>query len=374
MSPVETENNPSLVFHPTRRSLVAATLAVAATYAYFLIFAQFGFLRALTAALGEGHDLVRPVLAVMGAAGIGGSVLVARRSRRSDGIQGMAMGFLLAGAAAGLSMVARTPVPFFCAAALTGLGTGMLTVGLAARLVRETGERRLGLCLGAGTGLAYATCSWPPIFLAEAKTQASAGLLALALGWFALRNFKQGGTEPTAPGADYQPRGMAAWTLILLALVGFDSAAFYLIQHTPDLQAAWAGSPQLAVNAAVHLVAGLGVGLALDRGWLGAATLAATGMLAAGATLLFARSSTAGAALYAAGVSVYSAVLVFYPARAGRPALAALVYAVAGWTGSALGIGLAEQCGRLAGWVPVAVLSAVAGLLALRGKSAPWKI
>jgi cytochrome c oxidase cbb3-type subunit 2 len=66
------------------------------------------------------------------------------------------------------------------------------------------------------------------------------------------------------------------------------------------------------------------------------------------------------AALYAAGVSVYSAALVFYPARSGRPGLAALVFAVAGWTGSALGISMAQDLNRLPGWF----LGAVGGVLA----------
>jgi cytochrome c oxidase cbb3-type subunit 2 len=46
--------------------------------------------------------------------------------------------------------------------------------------------------------------------------------------------------------------------------------------------------------------------------------------------------------LYIASVSIYSAALVFYPAQSGRPGLAAMIYAVAGWGGSALGIGLVE--------------------------------
>jgi len=66
------------------------------------------------------------------------------------------------------------------------------------------------------------------------------------------------------------------------------------------------------------------------------------------------------AGLYAAAVSVYSAALVFYPARSGRPGLAALVFAVAGWTGSALGIGLAQELDR----VPTGLIAASGVLIA----------
>jgi zinc transporter ZupT len=67
--------------------------------------------------------------------------------------------------------------------------------------------------------------------------------------------------------------------------------------------------------------------------------------------------------LYISGVSIYSVALVFYPARSGRLWLAALVYAVAGWAGSGLGIGLAE--GRTD--VPHWLLLGAAGVLLVFG-------
>ena len=68
---------------------------------------------------------------------------------------------------------------------------------------------------------------------------------------------------------------------------------------------------------------------------------------------------TTGALLYTAGVSVYSTALVFYPAHGQRAGLAALVYAVAGWGGSALGIGLAENRHEL----PVMLVGAAAVII-----------
>lgn len=98
------------------------------------------------------------------------------------------------------------------------------------------------------------------------------------------------------------------------------------------------------MNAGMHVLAAVLAGYALDRRWLGRAVAAgALALLAAG--WLIDGSATAfdgGALLYTAGVSIYSTALVFYPAYGLRPGLPALVYGVAGWGGSALGIGLAE--------------------------------
>jgi hypothetical protein len=52
---------------------------------------------------------------------------------------------------------------------------------------------------------------------------------------------------------------------------------------------------------------------------------------------------------------------VFYPARCGRPGLAAVVSAVAGWAGSGLGVGLAEGRAEVPSWL----LLVAAGLVAV---------
>jgi cytochrome c oxidase cbb3-type subunit 2 len=364
-SQAERENGPQEENSPPVRSMVVAVTAVAASYAYFLIFAQFGFLHALTAVFGEGHTLLRPVMAVMGLAGIAGSIATAKGWSEPRARAGMTAGFLLAGMAAGLAWVARTPPWFFAAAALTGAGTGMITVGLAALIRRETGGERLGLCLGFGTGSAYALCNLPPVFAAGPHIQAALGIAAAGTGLIAVRLFEQRAPVRAPRGADYEPRGIARWTLALLALVTFDSAAFYVIQHTPELKTAgWTDDRQLLINAAAHFASAVLAGWALDRRRMVGVILIATALLAAGSGLIFRGGGGSGATLYAAGVSVYSTVLVFYPARSGRVKLAALVYAVAGWTGSAWGIAMAEKLGWSRGWI--LVLIAVPGLLAFR--------
>ncbi len=349
-------------FYPSERSQVAATVTIAATYVYFLIFAQFGFLKALES-LGTDSTLLRPVLAVMGVAGIGGGVFMARWFHENHGRGQVMSGFVVAAAAAGLTWAARTPAVFFLCAALTGAGTGMVTVGLCGLLRREIGGGRLGRCIGIGTGLAYAFCNLPPVFSGAAHTQAMLGIVAACTGMIAVQMFEQRGPRQLAGGYDYSPRGKTVWTLIFLALVGLDSAAFYIIQHSPELKlATWAGGPQLFLNAGVHLAAGLMAGLLLDRRWIAGAVGGAAVLLIAACALLEqgAGRYSLAAGLYAAAVSIYSAALVFYPARSGRPGLAALVYAVAGWTGSALGIGLAQELHR----VPFRLLAASGVLIA----------
>lgn len=350
---------------------MAATVTIAATYVYFLIFAQFGFLKAVAAAGHQAGSLVRPVMAVMGVAGIAGALLMARifHERRCRG-QLMA-GFVIAGAAAGFTWIARTPAGLFLCAALTGTGTGMVTVGLAGMLRREVGGGRLGLCIGVGTGVAYAVCNLPPVFSGGAHTQAMLGVAAACTGLLAVQLFEQRAPRQNAGGYDYSPGGKAVWTGIFLALVCMDSAAFYIIQHTAELKAAtWTGGPQLLLNAGAHLVAGVLAGLALDRRQVAGAILTATALLLGGGALIVTGRGFIGAPLYAAGVSVYSSALVFYPARNARVGLAALVYAVAGWAGSALGIGTAENLESVPGWFFLIAAGVVSVLLGWRG----WKL
>jgi cytochrome c oxidase cbb3-type subunit 2 len=244
----------------------------------------------------------------------------------------------------------------------------MVTVGLASLLRREVGGR-LGRCIGIGTGLAYAFCNLPPVFGGAAHTQALLGIAAACAGLIAVQLFEQRGPRQLAGGYDYSPRGQAVWTVIFLALVCLDSAAFYIIQHTPALRlATWAGGPQLFLNAGVHLVAGVGAGFLLERRQLAAAVGGAAILLLAACMLLDQGPGrfSLEAGLYAAAVSVYSAALVFYPARSGRPGLAALVYAVAGWTGSAVGIGLAQELERVPAGLIVACAAAITTMFIVR--------
>ena len=138
---------------------------MAATYVYFLIFAEFAFLELARPATGDGERL-RFVMGALGAGGVAGSVWAARRFAREG--WGARFGAWLLGcaAAAGAALVA----PAFGVAALAAVGAGIglalggATVTLAAGLRAVVGARRLGMSVGLGTGTAYAFCNLPFVF------------------------------------------------------------------------------------------------------------------------------------------------------------------------------------------------------------------
>ncbi|HTO05198.1 MAG TPA: cbb3-type cytochrome c oxidase subunit II, partial [Opitutus sp.] len=294
----------------------------------------------------------------LGAGGIAGAMGAARafRAQRAGTLlrwafRACAISGLLALAARGFAAIAAVGV-------LSGASLGALTVTLAATLRQATGLSRLGLCIGAGTGLAYAWCNIPWIFRASPAMQT---LLAVAAV----------GTASLLPRLLFPPpfdsearitvrdrwSDVARWVVILLALVWLDSAAFYIIQHNPSLRMeTWSESATLFANAAIHLVAAIVAGLLLDRGkralvaGFAIVTLGVAGLILNG-TLPRGLSANG---FYTAGVSLYSVVLVEYPARTGRVWIAALVFGVAGWMGSAFGIGMAQDLAQ----IPTAFIAA----------------
>jgi hypothetical protein len=333
-------------YRPRFQSLLAAVAAVTATYGYFLLFAQFAFLQALQTAPMIEAGAIKEVLASMGLLGMAGSVLAAWvfTPARSRGL--LAAGFALSAAAAGVLLAGGPPRSHFPVALLVGLGLGLTTVALASLLRLVVGEARLGTVIGLGTGLAYAFCNLPVIFNASWSAQSGIALAVALLGLLAIPGLElQAPAEPRL-GWDYTRNGVIIWGVIFFTLVSLDSGAFYIIQHAPPLKAAaWGGAGRLELNALLHLAGGLLAGLALDRRWVGRSALVAAGFLVI-SCLLLALGGPAGAAVtfvYPVGVSIYSSALVYYPARSARPGLTAGIYAVAGWGGSALGIGLAEN-------------------------------
>ena len=120
---------------------------VAAVYGYFLIFAQFGFLKAVQAAIGENSGVVRPLMAMMGLAGIAGSVLAARVFAEQRSRAWLAVGFGACAAGAAGSMGTGSRWGF---SVVAGLGVGLTTVTLAGMLRRAVGDARLGIGLAEG--------------------------------------------------------------------------------------------------------------------------------------------------------------------------------------------------------------------------------
>lgn len=356
-------------YRPGKKTAAAAVLTVAATYGYFLIYAQFGFLKTVLTVAGEGTEAVKTIMATMGLAGIAGSVLAARLYRAPRSRVLLLTGFAVCAVAAGLSVVTPAAGGLHGVALLTGLGAGFTTVTLASGLRRAVGGTRLGTIIGLGTGLAYGFCNLPAVFTAGASVQAGLGVLAAVLGAAGALGLTFAAPPHIPEGFDYSTAGRGLWSLVFLVLVGMDSAGFYIIQHTPALKGAmWSGDGRLAANAGLHLIAALLAGFALDRRWLGR-TVGVGALALLGACWLIganARALAGGALLYTAGVSIYSAALVFYPARSLRPGLAAFFYGVAGWGGSALGVGLAAGRHLLPHGITMAAGGIILGALLVR--------
>jgi hypothetical protein len=356
-------------FRPEKRAIVAAVISVAATYAYFLLFAQFGFLKALQVIAGEEQEVIKVVLGLMGFAGIGGSVMAgwlftAARSKRT-----LVTGFILSAVAAAASVKVEAREIYYLIALLVGLGTGLTTVTLASLLRRTVGGQWLGRVIGLGTGLAYGFCNLPAVFDSTPAAQAWVSVVIAGVGALAAVGLSSRLSEAVPTGFDYSKVGVGLWVVLFSALVCFDSGAFYIIQHTPSLKNdTWVGSWRLGFNAGVHLVAAVTAGYALDRQWFGRTLfVAATVLLVASLMMGQRHPSLPGAGLwYVAAVSVYSVAFVFYAAYSARPAVAVITYAVAGWIGSAAGIAIAEGRHVVPVWFTAAAGVVIFTVLAIR--------
>lgn len=338
---------------------------IAILYVYFLIFAQFGFLARLTA-LGIGSGGLKAVMVAMAAGGILFSLLAPRIRVASDPAMRLRLGLGVSAASALLTLAPLNTVAAGVIAFFIGAGLGVSTVTLVANLDLWVGHDRGILKAGIGTGIAYALCNIPVIFAANPQSQAMLAA-ALCLAGIALPVNRSAIEDEQSAPVKRSP-----FVVILLsfaALVWLDSAAFYIIQHTPSLKAGtWLGSTHLWVNAGLHLAAAIFAGVLLQRGRTSATLALAFGALGFACILLHHPQLILSASLfYPVGVSLYSVALVAYPAflsgagsREERGQQAGILYAVAGWIGSALGIGMAQNLGH----VPAAFVAA-AGVVVL---------
>lgn len=174
------------------------------------------------------------------------------------------------------------------------------------------------------------------------------------------------------------PRALVSFA----ALVWLDSAAFYVIQHVPELKAGtWMGSAHLWTNGGLHLSAAIIAGFLLERRRVNWVLAGAVGALAFACVLLAHPALVLSASLfYPVGVSLYSVALVAYPSflsdartHAERGRQAGWLYAIAGWVGSAMGIGMGQNLGHVPlafalAAATVVLLPAVPGLALARGR------
>jgi len=346
------------------------------TYVYFLIFAQFGFLKGL-ALLPAAAGHLRLILGGMALGGVGASLLFPKWGWpvRPAGRLRLALGGCAA--AAVLSLLPGNLPAAIAAAVLIGISVGALTVTLVAHLRAWIIGPWPLLQIGAGVGLGYAICNHPRLFEATPGVIAVFSALICLLGWLAAAwlPVEPVSAAPAPPAARGRPLPQVLiWFAILVWL---DSAAFYIIQHTPALrEGTWAGTHRLWQIGATHLAGAVAAGCLLAWRGLTATLWTAFGLLA-GACLLVGRPGAEGwvGIAYPLGVSLYSVALVAYPAflgGAGDPAarglLAGRLYALAGWVASGLGIGMAEDLGR----VPAGFVAAAGLLFAAPALRAAW--
>jgi mono/diheme cytochrome c family protein len=362
----------------SKTAAVVAALAAAAIYVYFLIFAEFALLE-LTSAANGGAAPGKLQLLPLVVSGVLGGALAAAFCRPARTARVLVAGLAVCAVAGALAALATSPAWIAVATALTGLGLGIATVSLAGSAHRLFAGRGVGLWLGAATGLAYALCNVPALFESAARTQAiAAALVAIAGAGCAM--FVDSSRDP--PPAELRTStGFWSGVAVLFILVWFDSAAFFLIQQSIDLKSSsWGSSAQLWTNAALHLAFGVIAGLLVDAGRM-RVTLALAGAMLAAAVLALQSSrgvEAAGHMLYPVAVSLYSVVLIVFPAftrATRRPASAlvraAILFSIAGWIGSAAGIGMALDLGRVA---LLPSLIAGAALFLLLAWNPPWRV
>jgi cbb3-type cytochrome c oxidase subunit II len=350
-----------------RSSGVQGIGLIAVTYVYFLIFAQFAFLHRLDA-LGIAGDHLKFVMAAMAIGGILLSLLAPRVAFLPSSVRRLQMGFSFAGIAAFLSLVPLTASSATMVALLIGAALGLLTVTLVTYLRQWTGDSNPLVKVGLGTGIGYLVCNVPSLFTASPQVQsATAGLLCMSGIVFAhfTANSASQAQSNEAP-APFQI-SFAFIVASFSVLIWLDSAAFFIIQNTSVLKSGtWQGSAHLWANGLIHLGAALLGAFLLRRRGLPIVLAAAAGALAVACLLLLDPARAISASLfYPIGVSLYSVALVAYPSllssatsTAQRGRQAGWIYAIAGWIGSALGIGMGQNLGH----VPpafVAVASAV---------------
>jgi cbb3-type cytochrome c oxidase subunit II len=343
---------------------------VAITYVYFLIFAQFGFLNRL-AAVGIVGPQLKAVMAAMAAGGILFSLLTPRFKLWPSPTLRLTAGFAASATAAFLILVPMGLVSASAIAFLIGSGLGLLTVTLVTHLRLWTGETNTLLKVGIGTGIGYLLCNVPSLFTASPQVQAAtAGVLCLV--GIAIVRIPVEAQPQTSPTRSHPAIPFPIVVACFAALVWLDSAAFFIIQNTTALKAGtWQGASHLWANGFLHL------GAAVLSAWLlrrrGLSFVLSTAFLAlAFACLLLldpARALTASV-FYPIGVSLYSVALVAYPSlfsaassleQRGRQA--GWIYAIGGWAGSALGIGMSQNLG----YVPPSFVAAAGALVLL-----PW--
>ncbi len=341
-----------------------AVCLVAITYVYFLIFAQFAFLNRL-GQLGIADAHLQVVMGAMAFGGITFSLLASLRAFELFPRLRLQISFLICGATAALTLLPLDLPGSVALALLIGCGLGMLTVTLVANLRLWTGAGEALWKVGFGTGIGYFICNVPALFTASPSAQAATAAILCLFAIFIAGKI----ASPDDHLEKQRPRKSPPFVIVLIsftALVWLDSAAFFIIQSTPTLKAGtWEGTLHLWTNATIHFTAALASAFLLRRRGLNLVLGLAVLVFTFACLLLQQPGHVALASLfYPVGVSLYSVALVAYPSLLApstsshqRALHAGLIYAVAGWFGSAMGIGMGQHLRQVP--VPFVALAAL---------------
>jgi len=327
------------------RTAMRAAVVTAAVYGYFLLFAQFAFVELLRGQL-AGHvaeTFEKTALGLMALLGIASGFWVAWKGASPRKIR---TGLLLGAAAAGIAPWVTSLPCLIVIAMVTGVAVGLCTVSLATMLRSWCSLVHVGI----GTGIGYACCNLPCVFSLPPSQQAGVATAFALIGSVCVPA-KAG--DSCEPKVREMPFSLAV--LLFTALVWLDSAAFFIIQHASDLKQGTWGETLLWRNAVIHLLAAVVSGFWLQRGPARLLPGIAWGILAIAALAVNHDSlRMLGGLLYPIAVSLYSVALVAWPgwfSGAANPRdvawKAAWVFAVAGWFGSANGIGMAQSLHRV---------------------------
>jgi cytochrome c oxidase cbb3-type subunit 2 len=334
--------------------IFAGVAAITAAYVYFLLYAGFAFVDLARSLVAPEH--MQRVLAALGTGGVAGSVMAAHFFLPQRGRWYLMGGFAGGLVAALLTLLKPSEGFLIPVALLVGFSAAWTAVNLSLCLRPTLHFHRLGMWCGLGTGLAYALCNQPFIFEASVDTKIVTAAIAAGVG--VLASFKMRGA-PNRPSSlpDYEFRAATGWVIAFFVLVFMDTLVFYIIQNSLALkQLSWDTPLVLQGNAFVHLCAAFLAGLVVDQRWPGIATVTALLLLLASCVVLGLRIDNFPKArmLYIAAVSIYSTVLIYLPARGGRPRFTAVIFALSGWMAS--GLALSAAVGVEARRIPASVI------------------
>ncbi len=375
---------------------VAGALLVAATYIYFLLFAQFGFLHLMEQRLSA--DAWRPAMAAMGLFGLAAGFVTALLYKRLTSESWLRWAFSACALSAAGGLFCTSTQGFVTVAAAVGASIAVLTVTLAAGLRRFVPLGRLGLTVGFGTGIAYGVCNLPFLFAGSPEIKVIAVIAACGVGWLATSLVRRSrgaqhlraeaqNHHPALPGSAHAGWGFVAITVSFLALIWLDSAAFLIIQETDAWKAhTWGTSGRQLVLGVCHFLAAIFAGWWIDRGAFRSLLLSAWALFVTAFLVLQQTQVLVDLTgpIYVLGISFYSTALVTFPSLAashgrGLPRVwqAALLFGIAGWIGSALGVGMAQDLNHIPGLFLIAtgvaiLATAVAGPWRRTAVLPPW--